>query len=61
VAEIGAKCFVNCSALQNFGISLQNLPKIKDMWVRHHFYSKIGSDLFIGCPFKITQFIGQTQ
>jgi hypothetical protein len=43
-------------SLQNFGLSLQNTPKIQNNYQRetHSFCSKAGSDLFIGCPFKST-------
>jgi hypothetical protein len=54
VVEIGIKCFQNCLSLQNFGISFQNLPKIRDIETKkaYPFYSELSSDLFIGCAFK---------
>jgi hypothetical protein len=59
VAEIGAKCFQNCLSLQNFGISLEHLPKIRKMWrfETYPFYFVESSDLFIGSPFTSVQLI----
>jgi hypothetical protein len=50
-------CFQNCLSLQNFGISFQNLPLIKGRWGNkmQPFYSEVGSDLFIECPFHSSQ------
>jgi hypothetical protein len=63
VVEIGAECFAECVSLQNFGISLQNSPKVQNHFLKkkHSLYSKAGSKLFIGCPFKCTQLIHQVQ
>jgi hypothetical protein len=63
VIEIGVECFQNCLSLQNFGISFQNLPAIKDRKENkvYPFYSGAGSDLFIECPFHSSQLTLQVQ
>jgi hypothetical protein len=66
VVEIGVRCFQNCLSLQNFAISLQNLPIIKEDYdgeeeEQHPFYSEVGSELFIECPFHSSQLTLQVQ
>jgi hypothetical protein len=58
VTEFGGRCFYHCSSFQNFALSLQNPPQIKEFpWTSDPkpFFPSASSYLFIGCPFHLIQ------